>query len=297
MSKDLHRFRRALPLHPLHEVASRVVVEFPNRDMYVVGTAAMIAGHMAITARHVLEAIIVQFGEPVSKISDESKVMYSVLLYQVLPGRHIHIWEVCTGWSPWSDIAILHLNLKSSSDRGNAYRCRTLRLRLNPPKTGEKVLAFGYRRAGARAWAEDGGRIFLRLVDLPTVSRGEVGQVFPQRRDSSMLNFPCFELIARVAPGMSGGLVVDENGSLCGLVCSGFDLLNSDLPPISYAVPLWPMLTTVISADRGPSRPAGDYPMIDLILDGTISSSGVEELDGRLFPGRDLLAPIPDLDA
>ena len=35
-----------------------------------------------------------------------------------------------------------------------------------------------------------------------------------------MLAFPCYEINARFDPGMSGGLVVDELGAVCGLVCS-----------------------------------------------------------------------------
>jgi hypothetical protein len=33
-----------------------------------------------------------------------------------------------------------------------------------------------------------------------------------------MLPFPCFEIEARFDPGMSGGMVIDQAGALCGLI-------------------------------------------------------------------------------
>jgi len=40
---------------PISEVALRVLVEFEGGQTHVVGTATLIAGHLAITARHVLD--------------------------------------------------------------------------------------------------------------------------------------------------------------------------------------------------------------------------------------------------
>jgi len=129
----------------------------------------------------------------------------------------------------------------------------------------------------------------IELNDIGTTSAGEIGQIIPERRDSSMLTFPCYEVHARFAPGMSGGLLIDEGGALCGLVCAGTDFADPNALPLSYAATLWPMLTTVISADRGNSYPLGvEYPMIDLALDNLIHTVGLEELDSNLFPGRTL---------
>ena len=59
--------------------------------------------------------------------------------------------------------------------------------------------------------------------------------------------------------------------------------------PLSYVATLWPMLTTVISIDRGEAYPRGvEYPMIDLALDKLINVVGLEQLDPTLFPGRTL---------
>src|ERR1700674_1717927 len=47
---------------PISEVALRVVVERPRWDLSVIGTATVIAPHLAITARHILQDIITTFG-------------------------------------------------------------------------------------------------------------------------------------------------------------------------------------------------------------------------------------------
>jgi hypothetical protein len=40
---------------------------------------------------------------------------------------------------------------------------------------------------------------------------------------------------------MSGGLVIDEEGRLCGLVCAGTEFADPDTPPLSYAATLSPI--------------------------------------------------------
>jgi hypothetical protein len=158
-----------------------------------------------------------------------------------------------------------------------------------PPPSGQKVLAFGYRESKIEVSEGADGTHHIVLNDVGTTSIGEVGQIFPERRDSAMLTFPCFEVLARFAHGMSGGLVIDEGGALCGLICAGIHLADQEAAPLSYAATLWPVLTTIISADRGEAYPRGvEYPVIDLAIDRLINVVGLEELDPRLFPGRAL---------
>ncbi len=52
---DTPAFIDARPDDPISEFALRVVVERPNWNLVVVGTATLITGHLAVTARHVLE--------------------------------------------------------------------------------------------------------------------------------------------------------------------------------------------------------------------------------------------------
>ena len=265
-----------------------MVVELPGWELHVIGTATFICGYLAVTAKHVLEAIIGRFGAKQSPKCVEIDG-YSVRLYQVLPGPVYRVWNVFSAWTCPSDIAILHLGLDGTSAPEEEVVWRLPRLRVLPPPSGQKVLAFGYRESKIEVTEGADGTHHIVLNDVGTTSIGDVGQIFPQRRDSSMLTFPCFEVYARFAPGMSGGLIIDEDGALCGLVCAGTELADPDALPLSYAATLWPMLTTVISADRGDAYPRGvEYPVIDLALDKIVNAVGLEELDARFFPGRNL---------
>lgn len=260
--------------------------------MHAVGTACLIGGNLAITAKHVVEDALKKFGSRQGPNGTEV-CGYSLKLLQVLPGPTYNIWNVFTVWTCGTDIAILHLGPDRSSAPYATVDWKAPVLRIIPPPTGQKVVAFGYRESKIQITEGADGTHHIEINDAGTMSAGEIGQVFAERRDSSMLTFPCFEVRARFAPGMSGGLVVDEDGSLCGIICSSFDFQNPNTLPLSYAATLWPMLTTVISADRGDSYPRGvSYPMIDLALNHQITAVGLEYLDPKFFPGRTLPRPV-----
>jgi Trypsin-like peptidase domain len=273
----------------IEELALRVVVELPNWELHVIGTATVIGGHLALTARHVLSDAMKWL---TTKINEKREVEAGggcLQLLQVLPGPIYRFWRVVSAWVTSSDIAILHLNLDRTSEPNAEVSWRTLALRATPPPSGEKVIAFGYRQSTVKVTKDSAGQSHIEIDDKPTTSAGVVGQIFPVQRDSGMLNFPCFEVHAQFAPGMSGGVVVDEEGRLCGLVCAEMKFLDPNHPPLSYAATLWPFLTTLISADRGDAYPRGvKYPAIDLALDGIINMNHLEDLDPALFPGRTL---------
>ena len=81
--RSFPRFAMRSPLIRFKKIALRVVVELPNWEFHMIGTAVFIAGNLAVTARHVLEAVIRNFG--VSKTEGVSEVSeYSLRLYQVI---------------------------------------------------------------------------------------------------------------------------------------------------------------------------------------------------------------------
>jgi hypothetical protein len=101
-----------------------------------------------------------------------------------------------------------------------------------------------------------------------------------------MLSFPCYEVNARFDHGMSVGLVIDESGALCGLICDSLPASNPGEEAVSHVTTLWPMLRTLISADRGGNYPKGmTYPMIDLALDGIIRVGDLDLLNPKDFYG------------
>jgi hypothetical protein len=235
----------------------------------------------------VLEEILRRFGA--RQTPQGIEVNYAIKLYQVLPGPAYRIWNVFKAWSCPTDIAVLHLGLDGSSDGASKVAWKQPILRAMPPPVGQKIVAFGYRESTIIVREDAEGTYHIELNDKPTTSAGEITQIFPDGRDKVMLPFPCFEIRARFDSGMSGGLVIDEEGALCGLICASLQQSDPEQPPISYVATLWPMLTTVVSADRGDAYPRGvEYPLIDLAIDKIMGVKDLASLDPSRFPGMEL---------
>jgi Trypsin-like peptidase domain len=255
----------------------------------VVGTATLIAGHLAITANHVLEHVIRKYGAKRKNDTHAEIDAFELKLWQVVPGPAYRVWKVFAAWPCGTDIAILHLGLDRTSLPDEKIEWKQPHLRALPPPTGQHVVAFGYRESRIDVTEGTDGQHHIVLNDRPTTSIGTIRQIYPSGRDSVMLPFPCFEIEARFDPGMSGGLVIDEAGAVCGLICASLQHGDVNAPPISYVASLWPMLRTVISANRGDRYPKDvSYPVIDLAIDGLISVTDLHELDPAIFPDKQL---------
>ncbi len=229
---DTPAFIDARPDDPISEIALRVIVERPNWNLVVIGTATMITGHLAVTARHVLEYAMQTFGFNAHSPTKAEIDSFELKLYQVLPGPIYRIWRVVSAWPTSTDIAILHLGLDRTTLPGEVIDWKTFRLRVMPPPIGQKIVAFGYRNSKINVTEGADGTHDIELNDQPTTSIGTIRQVYPAGRDRSMLPFPCFEIEARFEPGMSGGIVVDETGALCGLICASLQH-NDPTAPLS----------------------------------------------------------------
>jgi Trypsin-like peptidase domain len=286
---DTHAFIDARADDPISEFALRVVVERPNWNLVVVGTATLIAAHLAVTARHVLEYALQTFGFKAQSATEAEIDSFEIKLYQVLPGPIYRLWRVHTAWPTSTDIAILHLGLDRATVPDETIDWRSPRLRVMPPPVGQRVVAFGYHSGKIEVTESPDGTHHIVLNDRPTTSIGTIRQIYPTGRDRVMLPFPCYEIEARFDPGMSGGMVVDETGALCGLICASLQQSDVDAPPISYVASLWPMLKTAISVNRGDRYPRDvSYPMIDLAVDGLLAVSDLSALDPQEFPGKRL---------
>jgi hypothetical protein len=119
-------FQNATATDPIQEFALRFVVERPGWKLDVIGTATLIGANLALTARHVLEAAIAQFGATQTPAGIEVS-KFSIKLYQVLPGPVYRFWAVTSAWVCDTDIAILHLQLDSTSEGASTeFRWRSL---------------------------------------------------------------------------------------------------------------------------------------------------------------------------
>jgi hypothetical protein len=149
------------------------------------------------------------------------------------------------------------------------------------------VIAYGYREGRVDVSKNPDGTPLIELHDKPTAASGVIAANFPTGRDRGLLPFPCFEITARFDGGMSGGLVLDEHGAVCGLISTGLSG-DHEARPVSYAVALWPLLRTTISADRAKYPRGVIYPAVDLAIDGLIHVVDLADLNPALFPGRAL---------
>jgi hypothetical protein len=142
-------FRDERPDSPISEFALRVVVELPNWQLFVVGTATIISGYLAVTARHVLDHVVRTYGATLKDDKNVEISGYELKLYQVLPGPAYRIWRVVAAWTCETDIVLLHLGLDRSTVADETVTWKQPFLRVMPPPAGQKVVAFGYREANA----------------------------------------------------------------------------------------------------------------------------------------------------
>jgi len=253
----------------------------------VIGTATIVSGYLAITARHVLEDIVTRFGAEKRDEKNFEVSNYVIRLYQILPGPKYAIWQVFSAWPCINtDIAFLHLGLFKYSGSKAPSSWKTPSLKVGLPSLGEPVVGFGYHSSSVKVTPKSDG-YHLDLNDEPTATTGEIEDVLPSGNPSGRFTFPCFRVNARIDGGMSGGPVIDKDGSVCGIISGTYG--NVDGSDISYVLILWPMLRTVISANRAGSYPRDtQYPVIDLALDGLMHVEDLNKLDPKLFPGRTL---------
>ena len=111
-----------------------------------------------------------------------------------------------------------------------------------------------------------------------TYQNGEVKEIYALHRDSKM-NFPCYQVNARFDGGMSGGPVFNDNGHMCGIICSNIPPYSKDEEHISYVASLWPLMATTISANRKGNYPREiHYPVYDLAKDSIIHTKNLDKV-------------------
>lgn len=255
----------------MSEVVLRLVVLNKHNDLFASGTCFLVAGYLAVTAKHVMEDFFYRYGG-VCKTGNESIVDFSIWVVQVVQDeRRYIIWEVAQVWlSPLTDIAVLHL--RPYCQEAVKYKeWKTPRLSVLPPRVGSRVGAIGYSKSKVDAKkGQDNELLHINLTDTPIQTFGTVKEIYAVRRDSSILAFPCIRVNARFDGGMSGGPVVDNRGRICGLVCSSLPPADqdSDLEHNSFVALIWPLLATVISANRDGVLPRDvSYPIVELARD------------------------------
>jgi V8-like Glu-specific endopeptidase len=245
------------------------------------GTAIVIGPYFAITAKHVIEGYWNRYekAQLKAKIGEtvEAAGTFHILAFQVLErGRTGALWSVTRLWgSPFTDVAFLRLT--PWSEEARRHQWRTAKMNLLPPKVGTRVSGFGYHSSAiSHTQLED--RIEVEWKDSPTTTIGEVIEIHERRRDESMLNFPCFRINAKTVGGMSGGPIFNEQGQLCGIICSGLTEGDGDTEHISYVASLWPSMGTEIDMERKGFPTGIRYPVLELAEHGYIKAENWERI-------------------
>ena len=118
---------------------------------------------------------------------------------------------------------------------------------------------------------------------------GIVQEVHHQKRDGVRLPFPCFQTNARFDGGMSGAPIFNDQGSVCGLVCSSLPPSIPDKDHASYVSTIWPMLLIPIDAPRD-RYPAGtSYLLDEYAQEKMVSATGLTHFALNKSPQGDQL--------
>lgn len=203
------------------------------------GSCIIVAPLMALTALHVIDDYSRRIdGVPLAL---NSAITFRLYLRGNTPDGVALIFEVAQIFSnPPTDIVAL--SLRPACDAARSIVWHKPRIRLSPPLIGNRVACFGYREAAAHV-EMDGQTVAINWSEVPTTARGTVRDIYPVKRDSSVINFPAFHFDARVDGGMSGGPVFSEDGRLVGLISTSLPASTDDEAHSSFAAMIYPGLT------------------------------------------------------
>ncbi len=276
------------PKSEISEHVVRLVIFDPSKnECYTGGTGVIIFGNMILTAAHIIDDIFEKqnrFNLTIKTENNNCEVECEFWIMQILP-NDLEFYSV---WTPlkiyrsrYSDMCLIQI--APYNDVAAKYkqekRWKAPNLNLNPPLIGEEISIFGYRATEMKFSTNDNGGNHIDIQDKPTLSTGKVTRIYPVKRDSAMLPFPCFETNAYADHGMSGGVVFNKKGELCGIVSSS---IHNDDKTIytSYIAILWPLMASNIDIEI--DKNLINQSLLDLI-DKKI-------LDSKQFVGYDFLS-------
>jgi len=213
---------------------------------HVWGTAVMIAPGVALTAKHIVDEAMEQFGSLSTMICCGFTAQGAGIVWNV---HQITM-------SDDSDVAILTLSLSSSIPDNQTFISATITT--NVPSSDELVHMVGFRAAKNRFETMN---LETKVAMMAIVSTGPAEDYFPEGRDSVMLPWPSVQVGCGLVGGMSGGPAFDAAGNVFGVICSS--LSSDDGQGPSYVSLISPALTYEIS----PIWPAGIYSGATRIVD------------------------------
>jgi hypothetical protein len=178
------------------------------------------------------------------------------------------------------DIAFLHLLPAADILPDLVWACP--QLELLPPRVGSQIAAFGYPKS--RMWETTTNR--WEVHTDATTATGTVLEIHHETRDRGTHPFPCFRTDARFDPGMSGGPVFNEDGNICGIICSNMPPQSADGEHASYVSTLWPCMGTMVDVpwDRYPAGTS--YPVYEMAQARIINALHLDDVNVIVRPDR-----------
>ena len=235
------------------------------------GSSCLINNAMALTARHVIDDYLDQFGHA-QLAGDNVHIDASFNLQGITIAEspdQARLWNVRhIGATKFSDCVILQVETYGEiapEERGR------LIVSIEPPEVGSKVFAFGYREPKTEILDER-----VKFGVDPIHTEGIVLQVEPKGFPSKC-NFPCFVTDFRSDPSMSGGPVFNSNGHLCGVISASFEAANEDDPQTTICSLIWPSLNISIQVPKDIDQ-SGQCRMLDLANRGIVRIEGLERI-------------------
>lgn len=262
-----------------HDIQQSVMplLTISERSLIAVGTGfAVTADGLIMTAAHVVEEAV-KHGVPRKR--GDGGFDYDLQLYAVYvtnqkfddgdqyiggPLPVLKFWR-----SPELDIAFCRLG-SPYGPRGWMPHLPVLRLSPSIPTVGEKICGCGYyQMKGTVGQRTEDGKLDIHYSQNTAYTTGCVSEVYPARRDSAMLRFPCFRTDARFDAGMSGGPVVNQQGGACGVICSSLPADELNPAHASYVSLIWPAFGTPMEVE-GPGQPSAVTTLYDLAKGGSV---------------------------
>ncbi len=258
---------------PIYEVSVRIMaLNSDCSEVFASGTGVVIAENLILTARHVFEDFSTKYNLQLnSEIQSADNFNIWVIFISKNKEDLYHVYAVANAYiNPYADLVLFHLDPFDKT--GSPRTWGQVKLAINIPQPGERIVAFGFTKSKVEVTLNSSGEPEIKLDDVPRVSVGEIIEVYPEKRDSYLLNFPSIRINARLEGGMSGGPVFNDQGELIGVVCSSYDEIESE-DYVSYVSLLWPLMATML-VDKNDNF----YPLYDLAVKDIVKVAGLEKI-------------------
>ena len=168
-----------------------------------------------------------------------------------------------------TDVAFLRLNPYNDIATNNPLTKQVI-IDFTPPKIGSEVVGFGYYGTHSESkisfYDKEKGPL-LEVTHWPVTTVGNVAEIYPEKRDSLILNFPSFRVNFKSKPGMSGGPVFNKAGNLVGVISSGME--GHDIANVCL---LWPSVLTEIQTAESKRT------ILDYIKTGVVKAIGYDKI-------------------